>query len=97
MRLPEKIKQSIVTSIQNTFGDVDIYLFGSRTDDTKRGGDIDIAIHTNMSREHFRKHKIAFLSQLIRMGYDLKIDLVQYDDSTNTLLKNELLSNRIKL
>ena len=31
------------------FGESDIYLFGSRVDDDKRGGDIDIAIDTDLS------------------------------------------------
>ncbi len=97
MRLPETLKVSILKAIHESFGNVDIYLFGSRTDDTKRGGDIDIAIRTDMSRERFRKHKIAFVSLLMRMGFDLKIDLVQYSDSTDALLKSEIQSQGIKL
>ncbi|MDD5158561.1 MAG: nucleotidyltransferase domain-containing protein [Sulfuricurvum sp.] len=97
MRLPETLKSSILKAIEESFGNVEIYLFGSRTDDTKRGGDIDIAIRTDMTREHFRKHKIAFVSLLMRMGFDLKIDLVQYHDSMDALLKSEICSNGIKL
>lgn len=97
MRLQEKIKNSIIEAIRASFGDVEIYLFGSRTDDTKRGGDIDIAIRTDMTRERFRKHKIAFVTMLMRMGFDLKIDLVQYNDWMDTLLKSEIQSKGIKL
>jgi predicted nucleotidyltransferase len=97
MRLPETLKFSILKAINQSFGNVEIYLFGSRTDDTKRGGDIDIAIRTDMTREHFRKHKIAFVSILMRMGFDLKIDLVQYHDSMDALLKSEIQSKGIKL
>lgn len=97
MRLPEKTKSSILTAINETFGNVGIYLFGSRTDDSKRGGDIDIAIQTDMKREHFRKHKIAFITLLMRMGVELKIDVVQYNDSMDALLKNEIQSQGIKL
>ncbi len=97
MRLPETLKSSILKAIEESFGNVEIYLFGSRTDDTKRGGDIDIAIRTDMTREHFRKHKIVFVSLLMRMGFDLKIDVVQYHDSMDALLKSEIRSNGIKL
>lgn len=97
MRLPETLKSSILKAIHESFGDAEIYLFGSRTDDTKRGGDIDIAICTDMTRERFRKHKITFVSLLMRMGFDLKIDLVQYHDSMDALLKSEIRSNGIKL
>lgn len=97
MRLSETLKSSILKAIQGSFGNVEIYLFGSRTDDTKRGGDIDIAIRTDMTREHFRKHKIAFVSLLMRMGFDLKIDLVQYHDSMDTLLKSEIQNKGIRI
>ena len=97
MRLPETLKSSILKAIEESFGNVEIYLFGSRTDDTKRGGDIDIAIRTDMTRDHFRKHKIVFVSLLMRMGFDLKIDVVQYHDSMDALLKSEIRSNGIKL
>lgn len=97
MRLPETLKASILKAIYESFGNVEIYLFGSRTDDSKRGGDIDIAIRTDMTRERFRKHKIAFITLLMRMGFDLKIDLVQYNDSMDALLKSEIQSKGIKL
>jgi predicted nucleotidyltransferase len=97
MRLSETLKSSILKAIQASFGNVEIYLFGSRTDDTKRGGDIDIAIRTEMTRENFRKHKIAFVSLLMRMGLDLKIDLVQYNDSMDALLKSEIQNQGIRL
>jgi len=62
-----------------------------------RGGDIDIAIRTDMTREYFHKHKIAFVSLLMRMGFDLKIDLVHYHDSMDALLKNKIVNKGIKL
>jgi predicted nucleotidyltransferase len=38
MRLPKKIKNSIIEAIRASFGNVEIYLFGSRADDTKERG-----------------------------------------------------------
>ena len=47
MRLNSKEIQSIVRIAKEIYGeDVSVYLFGSRTDDTKRGGDIDLFIRT---------------------------------------------------
>lgn len=97
MRLPDTIKNTIVKAVQESFGNVNIYLFGSRTDDTKRGGDIDIAIQTDMTRGNFRKDKIAFISLLMRMGIDLKIDVVQYTETMDALLKNEIQTKGIRL
>lgn len=60
--------------------DFKLYLFGSRADDTKKGGDIDILILSNypLSRKDKRSIKIAFYN---KFG-EQKVDLVHfaYDD-----------------
>ena len=44
MRLKPNEVAAIKTTILNLDSDADIFLFGSRTDDSKKGGDIDIVI-----------------------------------------------------
>ena len=52
MRLNSKEIQSIVRIAKEIYGeDVSVYLFGSRTDDTKRGGDIDLLIRTESPKK----------------------------------------------
>ena len=97
MRLPERLKTTILHSIQDSFGSENVYLFGSRTDDTLRGGDIDIAIETSLQPGFFRAKRTHFYTNLLRKGYDLKIDLVQYNSHIDTLFKKEIDSNKIKL
>ena len=46
MRLREPEKQSIVRAIKSVEPDSKIYLFGSRVDDSGKGGDIDILVIT---------------------------------------------------
>jgi len=47
MRLSSKIQQIIKTEVLNLVGkDCIILLFGSRTDDNQRGGDIDLLIES---------------------------------------------------
>jgi len=60
MRLSKRIINILQNNIKKSFGDVNIYLFGSRTDDNKRGGDIDLAIETNISKQEFRKRNLYF-------------------------------------
>jgi len=47
MRLTTEQQTQIKTTVAAMFsGPVDIYLFGSRVDDSRRGGDIDIMVKT---------------------------------------------------
>jgi len=96
MRLSKRIQNIIKKVVFENFGDVKVYLFGSRTDDTKKGGDIDIAIDTQIDKEEFRKKKIQFFVSLLRVDFDLKIDLVQMKHS-HTLFSNELENSRLIL
>ena len=95
MRLSRRIQNSIKKSIYNSFG-VDIYLFRSRVDDEKKGGDIDLAIDTKISKEEFKANKIKFLVSMGKMGLDLKIDLVKYNQD-DSLFEKEISNNSIKI
>jgi len=96
MRLSDRLKISLIKSILESFGEVDIYLFGSRTDDTKKGGDIDIAVDVDLSRKEFQQRQIKFMVAMIKQGLDLKIDLVAYK-SQDKLLAEEIKHSAIKL
>ncbi len=96
MRLSNRLQKIIKESISKSFGEVAIYLFGSRTDSTKRGGDIDLAIDCNIGNDEFKKNKIKFITNMIKAGFDLKIDLVKYNND-DTLLNNEIKNNSIRL
>ncbi|PIF04192.1 MAG: DNA polymerase subunit beta [Arcobacter sp.] len=96
MRLSKRVLERLQDSIKKSFGDVNIYLFGSRTDDDKKGGDIDLAIDTNISRQEFRKKKSLLLSILTRVDFEYKIDIVNFN-TKNKLLYSEIQKNHIKL
>ena len=96
MRLSKRIINILQDNIKKSFGDVNVYLFGSRTDDKKRGGDIDLAIDTNISKQEFRKKKSLFFSMLIRIDFDYKIDIVNFN-TKDELLYNEIQQNHIKI
>ena len=92
MRLQARIINTINDAVKKSFGDVNIYLFGSRVDDTKKGGDIDIAIESDLSRLDFRRNKAKLLCQLRKVDFDFKIDIVNYN-TKDQLLKNQIMEN----
>lgn len=97
MRVSSRIIGVIKRCINDSYGkSVPLYLFGSRVDDSKKGGDIDIAIDCDTTKEEFINKKIKFVTSMISMGYDLKIDLVQYN-SSDKLLSDEIKRSSILL
>ncbi len=88
-----------IDSIKQTFLDVfktgNIYIFGSRVDDTQKGGDIDLYIQS-LSKDNLLEKKLNFLSFLKQKIGNQKIDLIISKDTTRTIEK-EALSKGILL
>ncbi len=97
MRLSEPILSLVIEALEASFGQTKAYLFGSRVDDTQHGGDIDIALAAEMTREEFRRKKAAFRKHLFLKNLDLKIDLLLWNRKTDPLLKREIEKNHILL
>ena len=70
-----------IESIKNLAGlhfgtDVEVFLFGSRTDNRRRGGDIDLFI-SNPAGKHLKvRSKIKFITDLILLIGEQRIDVV---------------------
>ena len=76
MRLTQENAKLIKTTAGRLFGDnAKIYLFGSRTDDQKKGGDIDLYIETSV-KEGLVDKKIKMLQVLENRLGKQKIDIV---------------------
>ena len=74
MRLEKKYIDYIKRTAKDMFGeDAKVYLFGSRIDKEKKGGDIDIYIETNLKKNIFDK-KIELLKRLHDKMGEQKID-----------------------
>ncbi len=90
MRLSPYLRKQFIEASTEAFGESKLILFGSsRIDDTKKGGDFDIAVRSTINREAFTKAKVRFFKYLILRDLDLPIDLVHYD-LANDLLKKEM-------
>jgi predicted nucleotidyltransferase len=73
-----------------------IYLFGSRVDDTKRGGDIDLYLVPDKKFDDERKKKIDFLVKLDNYIGEQKIDVVMAKNK-NRLIEQEALKHGVIL
>jgi len=75
MRLGSEVKSVIQDVFVQVFKKGDLYLFGSRVDDARKGGDIDLYIDTE-NHERMGEKRIEFLSLIKRKIGDQRIDLV---------------------
>jgi predicted nucleotidyltransferase len=81
MRLNTHQRQTIKQAARAYFGaDATVRLFGSRTDDRKRGGDIDLLISTSLAEpDAIARAEIAFQVQVQQTLGEQHIDvLVDY-------------------
>lgn len=96
MRLNTKEIHEIKAVAQSVFGaNALVTLFGSRIDDNKKGGDIDLLIKCNksISRDELYQLKLNFLIQLKKRIGDQKIDVLidggQIDNTIFNAVANE--------
>lgn len=76
MRLTTRERTIIVQTIAATFGqEAKLWLFGSRVDDNKRGGDIDLYVETTESSQMLQKRMAVMATLQMQLG-DQKIDLL---------------------
>lgn len=83
MRLTESQRAAIKATVSSTIDpDSRVWLFGSRVDDAKRGGDIDLLVETDKTLPN-RVSALCRLegSLVMRLG-DRKIDVILKDART---------------
>lgn len=95
MRLSKQYVGVIKKYFKQFFVEGDIFLFGSRTDDSKRGGDIDLYLVLLDHHDLFQK-KIKFLSRVKRELGEQKIDIV-FNKDQSRLIEQEAIKWGIKL
>ena len=95
MRLTPRYIEVIKKHFKQFFQNGEIYLFGSRVDDRKKGGDIDLYFVLQEHSNLFEK-KIKFLSRVKRELGEQKIDIVFNTDNTR-LIEKEAIQWGIKL
>lgn len=81
MRLSNKEKTDIQTIFSKTKGALtaSLFLFGSRVDDAKKGGDIDLLIVFESNTEMLKFNRLDFIVALKKAIGDRRIDVTLAD------------------
>ncbi len=82
VRLAETEKNAIVAAVRRFDPDARIFLFGSRVDDMKKGGDIDLLI---LSGKLGRSDRIGIRRMIGDSIGDQKIDILIASDLTDPM------------
>lgn len=88
VRLPQSTINAICAAFKGSFLEGDhLWLFGSRTDLSKRGGDIDLYIESSIKDpEQIIKSRSKFRAELYKTIGEQKIDVVVKFDDTDLLI-----------
>ena len=95
MRLENAKAEFLKSLVTQYLPSSNVYLFGSRVDDAKRGGDIDILILSDRELKREEKASIEF-SFFQRFG-EQKLDLVSYGYDENCSFKEVALQEAVLL
>ena len=87
MRLNQQYISVIKQSFEDVFQSGEVYLFGSRIDDSKKRGDIDLYLILNNKINLFRK-KLKFLAKIKKVLGEQKIDII-FNINDNRLVEKE--------
>jgi len=86
MRITEQERNVIIDAVKNTDPNAKVWLFGSRVDDSKRGGDIDIAIFSEIIDKDVMQ-KIQVMRFICDRIGEQKIDIVTTNSGKEAIFR----------
>ena len=95
MRIDQKKIDFIGKVVKDHIKDANIYIFGSRVDDSKKGGDTDVLVLADRKLTLSEKIKIKIIFNK-KFG-EQKLDIVSFTHKDNDSFKNLILSDAIKI
>ncbi len=95
MRLKAFEIEAIKSNIKSFLPKAQVYLFGSRVDDSKRGGDIDLLVHTKKIIEASLQRAIK--EKILDQIGEQKLDIIFTDSLESSPFIELAYSKSIKL
>lgn len=95
MRLSQEKIDNLKSSITAILPNVKIYLFGSRVDDNKKGGDIDLLILADRKLKFAEKSHIKWV--FFKKFGEQKLDLISFQHQDTDPFKLTALTDAIEL
>ena len=95
MRLKNDYRVFLTKRVKKILPDAEIYLFGSRTKDESKGGDIDILVidKKKLTPQHIRDIKIDFYKKFGQQ----KIDIVTFKKNEPSNFRDLIMTEAVKL
>jgi predicted nucleotidyltransferase len=100
MRLTQAQIEAIKQAAEQTFGSAaNVWLFGSRVDDARRGGDVDLYVELpHMKAEERQRLETSFWIRLQRALGEQKIDIVTHQEGAPMrLIDQQARSTRVQV
>ena len=94
MRLKDYEVRAIKDSVHSLDKNARVYLFGSRVDDKKRGGDIDLIV---VSEKMNYKDKLRIYTNIFKKLDEQKIDIILYNGKDDNFFIRDSLKESIQL
>lgn len=93
MRLPGEQIAVLKNTLKSLASNAQLYLFGSRIDDTARGGDIDLLVVSDaLTKRDLRRLRIEFFKQFGEQKLDIVLDNGEFTNPfTKQILQKAVL------
>jgi len=92
MRLSKNEVETLKQTLRSLSPEAKIYLFGSRVDDTKKGGDVDLLVVSNvLTQKDLRKIRIEFMKRFGEQKMDILLDDGQFKSIFNKMIFDKAL------
>lgn len=92
MRLSNKEIKILKNKLFELSKDAKLYLFGSRVDDNKKGGDIDLLVVSDkLDKKDLRKLRIEFFNHFGEQKLDIVLDDGKFTNPFSKLIFNKAI------